>query len=854
MEIVREYTGCVDRMVRALYRYADRHHSTRFSRLNQRLAVVARGGYGRGELNPQSDIDLLFLHDYKPGPYAEVVTEIILHALWDAGLTVGQVVRNVRECVRAANDDLKEKTAILDLRFLAGDEKLWTALDQALCDEVLNRNQQKFFQAKLKESRDRHRHYGDTIYLLEPQIKEGEGGLRDLHTALWLAKIKYKVHSLPELVQKAIVSESELEEVERAEDFLYRVRNSLHFLSGRHHDQLTFEYQEQIAPLLGFTIPDASGSASSALMRFYYAQAAAIHRFSEGLIARVTEDFAAGRFMRRTGGRKIRPGVLILGRLLAIAEKDFFARAPINLITIFADCQAHGVELSGSAYQQVRDNLGLIDDALRCDPRTGMALMGILSGRQRVAETLEAMHRAGVLGAVIPEFGNLYARVLHDLYHIYTVDRHSLAAVRELERLRAGEFKNSNPLLTEVAREITALPFIFLALVLHDIGKGHGHDHHERGALLTAEVSRRLGLDGEETDLVVFLVRNHLMMSQVAQKGDVDDVRTVQEFARAVGSIDRLKALYLMTFADMRAVGPNVYNNWRDMLLSDLYMRALKILEQGDREAVDPARRLALVKAAVHERLGALGATPEELAAFLDLMPDRYFLTVPEDDIPIHFELMRGLSERGLVCRHRHFPDLEFSEFLVATRGRPGLFSKIAGVLTANNLNILSARITTRVDDAALDVFRVSHGTGGMALEEERWLRVERDLEAVLAGDRDLEAMVAEAQRSRVAGRKFTRRVATEVTVDNRSSEQYTVVDVFTQDRVGLLFAITHTLFKLGMVIHLARISTNADQALDVFYISDSTGGKVVELDAMRRLRASLTERLDDIPAESGAA
>ena len=589
-------------------------------------------------------------------------------------------------------------------------------------------------------------------------------------------------------------------------------------------------------------------------MRFYYAQAAAIHRFSEGLIARVTEDPAAGRFMRRTGGRQIRPGVLIQGRLLAIAEKEFFTRAPINLLTIFADCQAHGVELSGSAYQQVRDSLGLIDDAFRCDPRTGMALMGIMSGRQRVAETLEAMHRAGVLGAVIPEFGNLYARVLHDLYHIYTVDRHSLAAVRELERLRAGEFKDSTPLLTEVAREVTALPFIFLALVLHDIGKGHGHDHHERGALLTAEVSRRLGLDGEETDLVVFLVRNHLMMSQVAQKGDVDDVRTVEEFARAVGSIDRLKALYLMTFADMRAVAPNVYNNWRDMLLSELYMRALKILEQGDREAVDPARRLALVKAAVRERLAPLDAAPEELAAFLDLMPDRYFLTVPEDDIPTHFELMRALGEQALVCRHRHFPELEFSEFIVATRDQPGLFSKIAGVLTANNLNILSARITTRADDVALDVFRVSHGAGGMAMEEERWLRVERDLEAVLAGQRDLEAMVAEAQRARVAGRKFVRRVATEITVDNRSSEQYTVVDVFTQDRVGLLFAITHTLFKLGMVIHLARISTNADQALDVFYISDASGGKVVELDAMRRLRAALVERLDDVPAPNGAA
>ncbi len=854
MEIVREYTGCIDRMVRALYRYADHHHSRRFSRLNQRLVVIARGGYGRGELNPQSDIDLLFLHDYKPGPYAEVMTEIILHALWDAGLTVGQAVRNVRECVRAANGDLKEETAILDIRYLAGDEKLWAVLDKALIDEVLNRNQQSFFKAKLEESRDRHRRYGDSIYLLEPQIKEGEGGLRDLHTALWLAKVKYKVRSLPELVQKAIISEPELEEVARAEDFLYRVRNSLHLLSRRHQDQLTFEYQEQIAPLLGFT-PDDSESASSALMRFYYAQAAAIHRFSEGLIARVTEDPAAGRFMRRTGGRLIRPGVLIQGHLLAIAEKEFFTRAPINLITIFADCQAHGVELSGSAYQQVRDSLGQVDDAFRCDPRTGMALMGILSGRQRVAETLEAMHRAGVLGAVIPEFGNLYARVLHDLYHIYTVDRHSLAAVRELERLRAGDFKDSNALLTEVAREVGSLPLIFLALVLHDIGKGHGHDHHERGALLTAEVSRRLGLDGEETDLVVFLVRNHLMMSQVAQKGDVDDVHTVEEFARTVGSIDRLKALYLMTFADMRAVAPHVYNNWRDMLLSELYMRTLKILEQGDREAVDPARRLALVKAAVRGRLSPLGAAPEDLAAFLDLMPDRYFLTVPEEDIPIHFELMRARGEQPLVCRHRHFPELEFSEFIVASRDQPGLFSKIAGVLTANNLNILSARITTRADGGALDVFRVSHGAGGMAMEEERWLRVERDLEAVLAGQRDLEAMVAEAQRSRVAGRRFVRRVATEITVDNRSSEQYTVVDVFTQDRVGLLFAITHTLFKLGMVIHLARISTNADQALDVFYISDSSGGKIVEIEPMRRLRAALVERLDDdIPAANGAA
>ena len=849
LEIVHDFAAAMDRLLKAIFRYADRGQAKRFPRLHQRLTVVARGGYGRSELNPYSDIDLLFLHDYKPGPYLEVVTETILHALWDAGLVIGYSVRNATECVKMAAADLKEKTAILDARLLAGDDELYARFEQSLVSDVLNRDQQNFFKAKLEESRERHKHYGDSVYLLEPQLKEGEGGLRDLHTALWLAKVKYRVHSLPELVQRAIITDAEMGEVTGAQDFLLRLRNALHFASGRHTDQLTFEFQEQIAPTLGFR--DGDGLAASAyLMRAYYQQASTILRFSEGLIARVTEDMATSRFFRRIPGRQIRPGVIIQSRVLGIADSQLFQRAPLNLITIFADCQAHGVELSGNTYQLVRDNLRLIDDQMRQMPETGAALMAILSARHRVADTLEAMHRAGVLGAIIPEFGNLYARVLHDLYHIYTVDRHSLAAVRELEKLRAGEFKDSNSLLTEVAREYDALPLVFLALLLHDIGKGHGHDHHERGALLAAEVCKRLGRDSEETDLVVFLVHEHLTMSQVAQKGDVSDERTVADFARQVGSIDRLKALHLLTFADMRAVAPSVYNNWRDMLLSDLYMKTLKLLEQGDREAVDPERRLALVKAAVRVQLAATQANAQEISDFLELMPERYFLTVPEADIATHFEAMRVVGERRLVCRHRHFPDREFSEFIVVTADEPGLFCKIAGVLTANYLNILSARITTRMDGIALDVFHVSHlqGARTLAMEEDRWLRVERDLERVLNGEQDIAALVTTAQRSRLAGRKFVRRVTTEITVDNRSSERFTVVDVFTQDRVGLLFEITHTLFQLGYIIHIARISTNADQALDVFYISDRAGNKIVELDRMRALRVALSERLEEEP------
>lgn len=851
-EIVRALTAAVDTLLRALYRHADAAHGRRFTRLAQRLAVVARGGYGRGELNPFSDIDLLFLHDWKPGPYLEIVAEIILHALWDAGLTVGHAMRNLKSTLKMANDDLIEETAILDARYLAGDRALFEELEKLLPREVLNRNQPKFFRAKLQESRARHARFGDSVYLLEPHLKEGEGGLRDLNTALWIAKVKYKVHSLEELVHKTVIAAAELAEVESARDFLWRVRNSLHFLSGRHFDQLTFEYQERIAPLLGFKAEDSLG-ADASLMRAYYRHASTIHRFAEGLIARATEEITPGRFLRRNTPRQIRAGVVIQNRVLGIQANDFFQRDPLNLVTIFADCQAHGVELSGSAYQLLCDNLALIDEGMRADPRLGAALMAILGGRERVGETLEAMHRAGVLGAIIPEFGNLYARVLHDLYHIYTVDRHSLVAVRELERLRAGEFKESAPLLTEVARELDCLPLIFLALLLHDIGKGHGHEHHERGALLTADVCRRLGLSDEQIDTVVFLVRNHLLMSQVAQKGDVDDQQIVAEFARLVGSIEGLKALYLLTFADMRAVAPNVYNNWRDMLLGDLYMHALKVLEQGDREAVDPARRLAQVKAAVRQQLEGNHATAEEIGQFLELMPERYFLTVPEGDIALHFEMMRALakSEGGfpLVCRHRHFLDREFSEFLVATPDQPGLFSKIAGVLTANNLNILSARITTRTDGVALDSFRVSHtiGAGAVALEEDRWLKVERELEQVLRGDRNVMELVATAHReSAPRRRRFVRRVPTEITVDNRSSEQFTVVDVFTQDRLGLLFTITHTMFELGLVIHLARISTNADQALDVFYLSDRDGRKIVEVGAMRELRETLLAKLTE--------
>jgi [protein-PII] uridylyltransferase len=848
-EIVRELTEHADRLVAALFRHADAEHGRRMPRLHGQLTVIARGGYGRGELNPCSDIDLLFLNSWKPGPYCEIVAEIILHALWDAGLTVGHAVRNIRESQAMANVDFKEKTALLDTRFVAGDEALYAEFRSMLASQVINRGQQKFFRAKLEESRARHARYGDSVYLLEPQIKEGEGGLRDLHTAMWVAKVKYKAATLDELAQRAIVSPQELSQVLGAREFLWRVRNSLHYLSGRHFDQLTFEYQDRIAPLLGIQADDGL-SPSQALMRRYYMHANTIHMFAESFIARVIDETRpAAVYYGRSFSRQIRPGVFIQRELLTVAAADFFRRDPLNLVTIFADCQRHRVDLAGSTYQLVRDCLGMIDDSARNDPRIGRAFYEILQGKTGVARTLELMHRSGVLGALIPEFGRLYARPLQDLYHIYTVDRHSLAAVRELEDLRAGRYREQNSLLTEVARDLQCTAVVYLALLLHDIGKGHGSHHHERSAELAAAIARRIGLDSEKSELVVFLVRNHLLMSQIIHKRDLQDERTVSEFTRAVGSIERLKALYVLTYADMKAVAPNVYNNWRDSLLSELYMRTLHELEHGDHEAVDPERSMASAKQAARELLE--GSEPGAVESFLERMPERYFLGVGEHDIPLHFELLSSLGNDVLKCRHRHFSPLQFTEFSVVTRDQPGLFSKIAGVLTANNLNILSARIMTTRDGLALDVFRVSHLQGGapLALDEERWNRVENQLLDVLAGRRDVEALVSEARKLPLwQQKKHAPRFPTEVTIDNRASETLTVIDVFTQDRIGLLYTITHLLYKLGIRIHLARISTYADRALDVFYVSDQAGNKLTDPVQMDEIRLQLLALLGEQP------
>jgi [protein-PII] uridylyltransferase len=513
----------------------------------------------------------------------------------------------------------------------------------------------------------------------------------------------------------------------------------------------------------------------------------------------------------------------------------------------------------------MREHLDLIGEAERHDPAFTGPFRDILAWKHNVWETLREMHSVGVLGRLFPEFARIDGLVQRDLYHIFTVDEHSLMGIRELERLRRGEYKQTAPLLTDVMREIDRPEMLFLAMLFHDVGKGHGDRHPERGAVFVRDVAARLGLNEDDAAQWEFLVLQHLYMSHLAQHRDTHDPRLVREFARTVGSLENLQLLYVLTFADMRAVAPKVWNNWRDMLLGELYMQARALFEQGQLVEEEAGAHAARIRARL--LASADPARRPSLDAFLASMPEGYLTTTPEPQIVAHFELINRLREEWsarpadeqaqlFVSTLRHVEPSEYSELTICTQDRPGLFAMITGVLTAHGMNIVGARITTSRDGIALDSFRIGHIEGReMVLEEERWERVQQALAKVLRGEVDVEALVAASRRPSILERPERGEVVTEVIADNQVADDYTVLDVITRDRVGVLFTITHTVYRLGLIIHLAKITTQVHQVFDVFYVTDEGGAKITDPERLEHVRGEIARHLQSLggPPPAGA-
>ncbi len=822
-EVVNLRTTVIDGLLCDLFNLAGREFCLRYSKVDQKCTVVALGGYGRKELSPASDIDIMFLYPRKVTPYVETVIERILYILWDTGLDVGYSARNVADCVKISSD-LVAKTSLIDSRFICGDTGLYGEYEKTLRSQILSRNVNQFIEEKVREGEERKRRYGGSVYILEPDIKEGDGGLRDLHTALWAAKVKYRVDDLDGLVEKEVIGGKEYEEIVSAYDFMLRIRNDLHFQVDRKSDQLTFDLQEKIAENLGYR--DMEGAlAVEQLMKDYYMAASSIKENSEIILDRCM------RRERRMGvagfitARELVHGFKLTRGELTISDGELFKKTPETIMKLFELSQLYGVAISSFARDRLRESLDLIDDDFRSSREVNESFMNILRSEWDVAGTLKLMHKMEVLGRYIPEFGEIRCQVQHDVYHIYTVDTHSLFAVEELRKLTLGEYREEYPIRTTLMKELEKPEVLYIAALLHDVGKGRGGRHEEIGAEIAARVAARIGFPESDVKDIEFLVLKHLRLSHTAQRRDLHDPKLILDFAREMGTLERLKMLYLLTYADIKAIGPDVWNDWKSALFLELYLKTAEVFEKGSFELGEREERIAELAGAVGEIMGE-ECSADAIDSVLRSMPDRYLFSNSASAVADHIRAVLG--HRGsLRIDVQHNERRGYSRLIITTLDVPGLFSMISGVLAANGINILGAQIYTRKGGEVLDVFHVNSSQGTVVKDPDKWRKVESDLLDVIHGVRKVDDIVREQLKPSILGKRYRPEVKPQVVIDNETSDANTIIEVFAEDRIGLLYSLTSTITRLGLYIDVAKISTMGNQVTDVFYVKDIFGQKI---------------------------
>ncbi|WP_257446085.1 [protein-PII] uridylyltransferase [Archangium lipolyticum] len=804
------------------------------------LALVALGSYGRRELSPHSDLDLLLLRG--PGVSEEAVAPLARAfptLLWDLKRAVGWSARAPEECLRAAEADHTVRTALLDSRFLTGDATVFSLFSEDVLPEILTLHADAYIQDKVQELRSRRERYGDSVFLLEPNLKQGDGGLRDLETALWIARVRFRTRGLTGLLQQSILPGSQVTRLKAARDFLLRIRHHLHFLRARKEDRLTFDLQEEVARFLGYQ--QGPVLPVEAFMRDYYLAANAIRQTADALISRC-EELSTGRKLSLPSERRIGAFKVFRGKL-TLSDPSLFTREPASILDFFRTAEEHGLPLYSWARAQVAQALPALE-AARATPAVSAAFKALFSRPGTRGELLFELHDAGVLGAVVPEFGRVTAHHQHDLYHVYTVDVHTLFAVRRLYALRAGDLVEQEPELSREMRDLKDPLPLYLGMLLHDAGKGMGGNHSEKGRLLMVALGERLGLSPRQREVAEFLVKDHLAMSHTAQRRDLSDPALIADFARQVGDVEKLTCLYLLTWADISSVGPRMWTGWKAQLLRELYDKArAHLVGTAALSGSSPSER---VREHFHARWARVSGEPRarELG---QVLPERYFLGTDPARATLHERLLACARRRPLAAALRHHPEAGYSELSLAARDRPGLLSLLAGVLSAHRIDILSARIVSTSDGLALDVFDV-RPPHGLLLERSRWRMARTDLLRVLTGQASIEDVLRRRRSGSLLQRPLPP-VAPKVTVDNRASRDFTVVDVVTQDRVGLLHAISSALTRTGAQIAVAKVATEAHRAMDSFYVTRQ-GAKVEGAPGEAALVAAITEALESLERE----
>ena len=817
---------------------------------SEQLCVVAVGGYGRAEMAPHSDVDILFVTPWKITAWAESVIESTLYMLWDLKLKVGHASRTVEDCLRLSKADFTIRTSVLENRYLWGERALSETLNARLQSDVFRNTASEFVEAKLTERAERHKKQGGQRYMLEPNIKEGKGGLRDLQTLYWIAKYIHHVDQAAELVPLGFFTADEYQSFRDAETFLWAVRCHLHHLTDRPVEQLTFDLQPEIAERMGFA--DHGGRRGVE----HFMQAYFRHATRVGELTRIFLTALEARHVKRAPSllgllkrkRKVKPGYRIDLNRLNIVDPAAFLADPLNLLRIFEEALRTGYLLHPDAMRLIAANLHRFDTDLRESPEAAAIFLDLLLRHGNPERALRRMNELGVLGAFMPEFEAIVAMMQFNVYHHYTVDEHTIQCISTLAQIERRELVEELPIASRILEEGVNRRIIYVALLLHDIGKGRPEDHSVLGAQIARRVAPRLGLNAEECETVEWLVRHHLLMADVAQKRDIGDPRTVRDFAKAVKSRKRLDLLTVLTVCDIRGVGPGTWNNWKAMLLRQLYRDTADALENG-LEALNSPNRSEDAKRALREVLADWPRA--ELRAEVQRHYDPYWQGLSTDTHAIFAQLLRGLSDTEIRI------DLHPDEGRDATRGcftladHPGIFSRLAGALALVGANIVDARTYTTKDGYATAVFWIQDADG-KPYEEAKLPRLRRTIERSFAGE--VVASEAFKERDKIKKRERQFRVPTNISFDNDGSDIYTIIEVDTRDRPGLLYDLTRTLAANNIQIASAVIATYGVQVVDTFYVKDMFGLKLHSKPRQEALERKLRSAITDGAQRAGNA
>jgi [protein-PII] uridylyltransferase len=844
-EVVTATTDMVDGLIIGRYRTAARTGGEALTTAGfQHCCLVAIGGYGRRELAPYSDIDLMFLFHPDAAKVMPELVKQVLHPLWDSGFQVGHSVRTIQDCVDLGLADLTVRTSMMEARFLAGSADLFQQFHARYERRVVSHGFDTYLDQKVAERQREYQKFGETVYLLEPNVKKSKGGLRDLHLLQWIGAARFHTATIRELSDRGILSQADYRAIKEAKEFLLRVRSFLHIRAGMAQEILTFDEQVWLATHLGFT-DRPHLLAVEQFMQQYYRHTMGLHAALMRFVERCRRRSLWQQVARWLPSPRIDRYFVVDGEALTVPVelRSQVLERPASLLTLFDLARSRRLTIDPSLLEDIHRQAETLSSEQFHTPETGRTFLSILAG-PGTARTLEAMHRAHLLEKLVPAFSRVRGLMQFNQYHKYTVDEHSLLAVAKAEALA-----EHTGVLGEVYREIKRKDLLHLALLLHDLGKGHEEDHSEVGRRLAEETAARLGFDERDSRTLVMLVHRHLLMAHTAFRRDPYDEKVLLPFAREVGTPEVLRKLLTLTAADIAAVGPDVLTKWKESLLIELYLRAMQEVS-GERETADEPQRLARIADEVVSQQGVDRELPSDKAwirSELEQFPLRYVYGTSPRRIAAHLGAIRRLQPGGVVVETEFNAPLGTCEYAVIAHDDliPGLFSKIAGVMAAGGLQILDAQIVTRKDGVVVDTFQVADPDYQGAPPADRCESIAGTITEVLTGRQAIEALMRRGTRLNMGRSLPAHRQPSEVRIDNETSDRFTILDVFADDRQGLLYIITNAIFQLGLSVHASRISTRLDQVADVFYVTGMDGKKVEEAGRLESIRASILNEIE---------